>query len=336
MRRNGRNPFPPDLGSSEGRCHRSSSRKHFRRSLFYGDFLGEKPGNWIAIKHEFDEVSFYARLDKINVEIGDRLETGEEIGTVVSTPGYSGLRFSIHRPVENESDSIYPYNPLQTRSIPYRLQYCTGPDNRLQIKDIRTFFENTEDPANKEPTKLFHMSNYHNPLLDRLSEMYTEDQESCVRWIHAEEAQKNACEQSMMSIRRAHNGELKQIIDRYGWPPYESIGTRGSEALWLLVQHQDEDIEFQKLCLKLLKIQVDQGTASFSNYAYLLDRTRMNEQLPQVYGTQWIGNIGEVTLYQTENIDELDARRSQAGLCSVSEYKDLLKKCYNFRDEDFK
>jgi hypothetical protein len=139
-----------------------------------------------------------------------------------------------------------------------------------------------------------------------------------------------------MNIRRKHNHELKEIIQQYGWPTYESIGTEGSEALWLLVQHQDEDVEFQKLCLGLLKSRVEQGQASYKNYAYLLDRTRMNEKLPQIYGTQWGGNKGAIAPYQVENIGQLDERRSQAGLCSLSEYKELLKKVYHFNDEDFK
>lgn len=206
----------------------------------------------------------------------------------------------------------------------------------MLITDIRNFAKISDENTNKDQEKLFHISNYHHPLLDRLREMYKEDQESCFQWINAEEDKEGEYSNLVMNIRRKHNHELKEIIHEYGWPPYESISTEGSEALWLLVQHQDEDVEFQKLCLDLLKSRVDQDQASYKNYAYLLDRTRMNEKLPQIYGTQWSGNKGEIAPYQVENIDQLDERRFQAGLCSLSEYKELLKKAYHFNDEDFK
>jgi len=306
---------------------------------FYNvDSSGDGFGNWVAVKHEFNEVSFYAHLNEIKVAIGDHLESGQEIGIEGSTgqAGARHLHFSVHRLIGEKSENICPYNTSQYESIPYRLQCCTHTDGQLQIIDIRTFAKINDKNTNKDQEKLFHVSNYHHPLLDRLREMYKEDQESCFQWINAEEDKKDEYSNLIMNIRRKHNHELKEIIQQYGWPTYESIGTEGSEALWLLVQHQDEDVEFQKLCLGLLKSRVEQGQASYKNYAYLLDRTRMNEKLPQIYGTQWGGNKGEIAPYQVENIGQLDERRSQAGLCSLSEYKELLKKAYHFNDEDFK
>lgn len=107
------------------------------------------------------------------------------------------------------------------------------------------------------------------------------------------------------------------------------IGAEGSTSLWLLVQHQDDDVAFQKQCLNLLKTAVDKNEASYTHYAYLLDRTRMNENLPQMYGTQWIGIQSEPTLYQTENIEQLDERRAQVGLIPLAEYKKLLIETYS-------
>jgi hypothetical protein len=62
----------------------------------------------------------------------------------------------------------------------------------------------------------------------------------------------------------------------------------------------------------------------------------MNEKLPQVYGTQWIGNKGEIRLYQVEDLEKVDQRRAEAGLCSLAEYKESLKEAYDLSDEDFK
>ncbi len=40
-------------------------------------------------------------------------------------------------------------------------------------------------------------------------------------------------------------------------------------------------------CLLLMEQAVSKGEASAKDYAYLLDRVRMNQGRPQVYGTQF-------------------------------------------------
>jgi|GEM_PF-1644718 len=60
-----------------------------------------------------------------------------------------------------------------------------------------------------------------------------------------------------------------------------------------------------------------------------------NAKLPQVYGTQWIGNKGEIRLYQVEDMEKVDQRRAEGGLCSIAEYKESLKEAYDLSDEDF-
>jgi len=46
---------------------------------------------------------------------------------------------------------------------------------------------------------------------------------------------------------------LKQIILEYGWPTISMAGKEASNAAWVIAQHADHDISFQKLCLSLLK-----------------------------------------------------------------------------------
>jgi len=47
--------------------------------------------------------------------------------------------------------------------------------------------------------------------------------------------------------------EMKKIVKKYGWPDIDLVGEEGSNGAWLLVQHADLDVEFQKKCLKLIK-----------------------------------------------------------------------------------
>ncbi len=78
-------------------------------------------------------------------------------------------------------------------------------------------------------------------------------------------------------IDAKHNLRLKKIISTYGWPGIHLVGVKGAMGIWLLVQHQDHDVEFQKRCLALLKEAVGKQDAQYHEYAYLLDRVRKNE-----------------------------------------------------------
>lgn len=141
--------------------------------------------------------------------------------------------------------------------------------------------------------------------------------------------------EEVAAVDKKHNKLLKEIISEFGWPGIRLVGLKGASAMWLLVQHQDLDPLFQKKCLNLLKSAVQTQEASYRDYAYLLDRVRMNENELQVYGTQWIQKDGKFELYPVEDPDNLDQRRSEAGLCSLEDYKKELKAVCHLSDSDF-
>jgi len=132
-----------------------------------------------------------------------------------------------------------------------------------------------------------------------------------------------------------HNLRLKAIISEFGWPGLRLVGLKGSSGMWLLAQHQDADLEFQKTCLSLLKEAIEKQDAQYRDYAYLLDRVRMNEGSLQVYGTQWIQKEGKFSLYPVEDRSQLNLRRHEAGLCMIEEYKEELKQYYHLQETDF-
>ena len=137
-------------------------------------------------------------------------------------------------------------------------------------------------------------------------------------------------------IDNMHNLRLKEIINQYGWPGISLVGLEGESAMWLLVQHQDEDVDFQKECLDLLKKAVDDNEAPFRDYAYLVDRVKVHENLSQIYGTQWTQESGKYVLYPTEDLKNLNSLRAKAGLGSIEEYKEKIKEVYHLTEDDFK
>ena len=116
---------------------------------------------------------------------------------------------------------------------------------------------------------------------------------------------------------------VKQILDKYGFPGYDILGKESSDKYFLLVQHSDFDVSFQKRALHLMKQQVLKKNASGQSYAYLIDRTNLNEGKPQVYGTQVIMS-GDTQLKPCIDLKNLDKRRKSVGLGPIKEY---LEKC---------
>lgn len=121
-------------------------------------------------------------------------------------------------------------------------------------------------------------------------------------------------------IDKLHYARLQEIIHQFGWPGYKLVGEEASFSFWLLVQHTDE-LPFQKKCLGLLKIAVQENDAKPENLAYLTDRILINEGKPQVYGTQI---TDEGTPYPIEDEEHVNERREEVGLCTLEEYLEWI------------
>ena len=130
----------------------------------------------------------------------------------------------------------------------------------------------------------------------------------------------------LKSIDSKHTSEMKRIVAKRGWPGKSLVGKRGAQQAWLLVQHADHDLRFQKNCLALLKNAVSSGEATKQQLAYLTDRVLVHESKKQLYGTQFKGaRQGKPAPFPTQNISQLDQRRKEMGLESFSDYIKKMK-----------
>ena len=119
----------------------------------------------------------------------------------------------------------------------------------------------------------------------------------------------------------ARTERLKEILAEHGWPTYDLVGEDGEDAAWAIAQHSDQDPEFQREALELLREAVAAGQASPGNLAYLTDRIAVNAGEPQTYGTQ-VGCGEDGPEPATPLVDEagIDALRAEVGLDPWADY----------------
>jgi hypothetical protein len=124
--------------------------------------------------------------------------------------------------------------------------------------------------------------------------------------------------ESRMEIHRVdvdNTDRLREIVDQYCWLGRSLVGDEGAQHAWLLAQHADRQLDFQRRALTLLTQAVARGEATRAQLAYLTDRVRMNEGREQVYGTQ-IADVkdGAAIPWPVEDAEQLDLRRAEVGL----------------------
>ena len=115
---------------------------------------------------------------------------------------------------------------------------------------------------------------------------------------------------------------MEEILDEHGWPGWSLVGEAAATAAWVLIQHADLRLPLQERGLAYLQGAVDAGDASRGDLAYLIDRVRVANNQPQLYGTQLGADADGELAPRTpiEDPDNVDARRAEMGLGTLAEY----------------
>lgn len=136
----------------------------------------------------------------------------------------------------------------------------------------------------------------------------------------------------ILEVDGRHLRRVKEIVAQHGWPGRSLVGEDGSHAAWLLVQHATQDPDFMNRCRGLMERAVKRGEASPKDYAYLVDRVRLQRGKMQLYGTQFIQDSrGRLILQPLKDPEEVDERRHKMGLEPLAEYEAQLRKFYKAR-----
>ena len=116
---------------------------------------------------------------------------------------------------------------------------------------------------------------------------------------------------------QANTAWLKGDLEAHGWPKVSTDGKDMADDAWLLVQHADHDVDFQRKVLAMLGALLPAREVSLHDYALLYDRVATHDGRPQRYGTQGLCiGAGQWQPNDVEDPANLDARRAAAGMPS--------------------
>jgi len=134
--------------------------------------------------------------------------------------------------------------------------------------------------------------------------------------------------QQMGIVDRANTARLKVLFERCGFPDPDRHGEEAQGDAWLMVQHADQDVPFQKRALVLIERMAAQRNEPLGKaYAYLSDRIAVAEKRPQPYGTQLMAPVEQPCKFEFNPMDDraiVEQRRAALGLPPLDIYKEIV------------
>jgi len=129
----------------------------------------------------------------------------------------------------------------------------------------------------------------------------------------------------MLLSQERNAARIREILDEYGWPAPELVGSDGTEAAWLLVQHGGADI--QERALELMRTSAEPGVTA-ADIALMTDRILVERGQPQLYGSQFQFVENKLVQYPVDAPDSVETRRAEVGLPPMAEYVRMLEQAY--------
>ncbi|OGZ03973.1 MAG: hypothetical protein A2604_02820 [Candidatus Liptonbacteria bacterium RIFOXYD1_FULL_36_11] len=155
-------------------------------------------------------------------------------------------------------------------------------------------------------------------LIKKIEEMADVDQKTRKLWLKRKD--KDFLQSIVYCLDIANNYLINKIIKEDGFPNEKSMGVKALKKFWILVQHQDMDVELQKKCLENCGFGLKEK-------AYLMDRILVGEGKKQIYGTQFYKNKeGMLVPRPIKDIKNIDKLRKSCNLEAFSKYFQKMSK----------
>jgi hypothetical protein len=134
-----------------------------------------------------------------------------------------------------------------------------------------------------------------------------------------------ALESRLNTITEAGITWLTEIVRDHGWPGRTMVGVPAAVAASRLVQHATGHLEFRRQCLELMREAAEAGELPWRQVAYLIDKLRLAENRPQLYGTQLERVDGMLVPSTIEGEADIDQRRAELGMEPLAQYLEVAR-----------
>ena len=110
------------------------------------------------------------------------------------------------------------------------------------------------------------------------------------------------------------------ILNQCGMPNWEQVPRYQFSTIWLVLQHSSKEV--RKTYFPILKQSAENGDLRKKDIAMMEDRMMMDENKPQIYGTQVYrkSNSEPWKLYNLKDPERVNKRRKEVGLGPIEQY----------------
>lgn len=85
-------------------------------------------------------------------------------------------------------------------------------------------------------------------------------------------------EAKLLRVQHSTRAVLQGILRGRGWPKLSAVGADAAQGAWLIVQHADDDLPWQREALAMMEGLLPSGEVRKSDIAYLRDRIAHSER----------------------------------------------------------
>jgi hypothetical protein len=117
---------------------------------------------------------------------------------------------------------------------------------------------------------------------------------------------------------------IKNLSANTGIPTVAQVGESGVHWTWLLVQHADDDPQFQLSVQPVFAQRQAAGELPADDLARLTDRVLLAAGKPQRFGTQFDWFSGRFKPKGVVNLAEIDTNRRALDLMSLADYACMM------------
>jgi hypothetical protein len=125
-------------------------------------------------------------------------------------------------------------------------------------------------------------------------------------------------EMKMLDSTLLHKVTL--FLNEYGWKSKKEIGELANMGLFLAIQHSStKQMESFK---EIVERAYQEDKIEKSSYALYVDRLKVRNGLPQIYGTQYYYDekLASLRFNEIEDFENINKRRKKVGLAKIEKY----------------